>query len=83
MKWITKTFLFALLYFFFLKNGVNAAKICKCIWEIYGDEAVGESIVRKLFEKIKAKEFILQDGSRSWKPSKLDEDILKTKLEEN
>ncbi|XP_029644891.1 histone-lysine N-methyltransferase SETMAR-like [Octopus sinensis] len=61
----------------------NAAKTIKNICEIYGDDdAVGESSVRRWFAKFEAGESSLEDDSRSGRPSKLDEDVLKAKIEE-
>ncbi|CAI9726425.1 Hypothetical predicted protein [Octopus vulgaris] len=68
---------------FFLNEGGNIAKSCKIICEIYGDDAVSESSVRRYFPKFKAEEFSLEDYSRIGKPSKLEEDILKVKIDEN
>ncbi|XP_052834133.1 histone-lysine N-methyltransferase SETMAR-like [Octopus bimaculoides] len=68
---------------FLFKKGENAAKTCKNICEVYGDDAVGESTVRRWFAKFKTGEFSLEDDSRSGRPSKLDEEVLKAKIEGN
>ncbi|XP_029656210.2 histone-lysine N-methyltransferase SETMAR-like [Octopus sinensis] len=49
------------------------AKTRKSICEVYG-----ESTIRRWFAKFKTGEFSLEADSRSGRPSKLDEDVLKT-----
>ncbi|CAI9732420.1 Hypothetical predicted protein [Octopus vulgaris] len=64
-------------------SGENAAKTCKNICEIYGDDDTGESIVQRRFAKFKTGELSLEDDNCSRRPFKLDEDVLKAKIEEN
>ncbi|CAI9728081.1 Hypothetical predicted protein [Octopus vulgaris] len=59
----------------------NAAKTCKNICEVYGDDAGDESTVRRWIAKFKAREFSLEDDNHSGRPSKLD--IFKVKIQEN
>ena len=67
---------------FFLKKGKNAAKTCKNLCEVYGDNAVGESTVRWWFGRFRTGNFNLEDKHRSGKPSKLDNDVLATKIKD-
>ncbi|KAL7640620.1 UNVERIFIED_CONTAM: hypothetical protein RMT77_008895 [Armadillidium vulgare] len=49
----------------FFKKFENAAKICKTICEVYGDDAVGESTVWRWFAKFKAWKLSFEDDGRS------------------
>lgn len=61
---------------FFVKKGEKACK------NTYDDD-VGDSSVRRRFTKSETGELSLEDDGWSGKPSKLDEHILKAKIEEN
>ena len=49
---------------------------------MYGDNAIGESAVRWWFGRFRTGNFNLEDEHRSGRPSKLDNDVLETKVKE-
>ena len=49
---------------------------------MYGDNAIGESRVRWWFGRFRTGNFNLKDEHRSGRPSKLDNDVLATKVKE-
>ena len=66
----------------FFKKGENAAKTCKYLCEVYGDNAIDESTVRWWFGRFSTGNFNLEDEHRSGRPSKLDNEVLATKIKE-
>lgn len=55
--------------------------LAKNIFE--GDAVVGESTVRRWFAEFKAREFSMENGSHGERPSKLNVNVLKAKVQEN
>ncbi|XP_076036035.1 histone-lysine N-methyltransferase SETMAR-like [Oratosquilla oratoria] len=49
---------------------------------VYGDDAIGESTVQRWFAQFKTGNFSLEDKHWSGRPSKLDKDVLTTKIKE-
>ena len=62
---------------FEFNRGAKAAQAARNICAVYGDNAIVESTAGKLFSRFKEDYFDIRDTSRSGRPSKFDEDLLK------
>lgn len=70
------------LMLFYFRKSKNAVQATKKICNIYGDNAVAESTVRKWFARFKNGDFNLEDQERLGRPSIVDDQIA-TLIENN
>lgn len=62
------------LMIFYFRKGKSAAQTVNKICSVYGDDAVGESTVRKWFARFRTGNFELEDVKRTGRPSTVDDD---------
>ena len=70
-----------MLYYF--KKGKNATETPKKICAAYGEGAVTDQMCQKLFAKVCAGDFSLDDAPRQGRPVEVDSDQIKTLTENN
>ena len=63
---------------FEFSRGAKAAEETTNICTVYGDNAIGESMVKKWFSRFNKDHFDISDTSRSGRPSGFDENSLNT-----
>jgi len=71
------------LMLFFYRKGKNATQVANKICAVYGEGAIAERTVRKWFTRFKAGDFNFEDQERPGRPSIIDEDQIKTLIENN
>ena len=57
------------LMIFYFRKGKSAAQTVNKICSVYGDDALGESTVRKWFARFRIGNFDLEDAKRSGRPA--------------
>ncbi|GFV88293.1 histone-lysine N-methyltransferase SETMAR [Trichonephila clavipes] len=71
----------------FLKNtkdhGSNASVACKNLCAVFGKDIVNVRICQRWFSKFRSGDLSLQERDRSGRPSKIDNDVLRSMLENN
>lgn len=74
---------FRCLMLFYFRKGKNATQAKRKIWSIYGENAVSERVCQNWFAKFRSGDTSCEDLERSGRPSIVDEDQLKTLVENN
>lgn len=68
---------------FYFRKGKSAAQTVNKICSVYGDDAVGESTVRKWFARFRTGNFELEDAKRSGRPSTVDDEQIQQLVTDN
>ena len=71
------------LLLFFFRKGLSSGQTRKEICEVYGEEALSVRTCERWFGHFRASRFDLSDLPRSGRPSKVDDDILRSIIEED
>jgi len=66
---------------FFFRKELKAAEAEREICNVYGDNAVSESVCRKWFARFRSGNFNLEDAPRSGRPSEISDDEIKALIE--
>jgi len=66
---------------FLFRKGLKAAEAEREICNVYGDNAVNESVCRKWFARFRFGNFNLEDAPRSGRPSEINDDEIKALIE--
>lgn len=65
------------------QQGRNATEACRNLLKVFGEGTVSDRTCRRWFEKFERGDFDLSDQPRSGRPSLIDDDIVKTMLEQD
>lgn len=66
-----------------LRHGRNATEACRNLLKVFGEGTVSDRTCRRWFEKFESGDFDLSDKPRSGRPSLIDDDVVKTMLEQD
>jgi histone-lysine N-methyltransferase SETMAR len=83
LKTDNKNRAFSAYYVFYFKRGKKATQTQGNICAMYGEDAVNERTCRKWFARFRAGNFYLDDAPRSGRQAEVDDDQIKTLIENN